>query len=168
MEIFAEKSLQDGGLAASVMAARLLLALVLGAIVGFEREWRKHSAGLRTHMLISLSACVFALLALQAARANLFTGGEFRMDPMRLIEAITNGVAFLAAGTIAFARGRVIGLTTGAGMWLAGAVGLSSGLGFWQLGIMSTAGALIVLWLLRYLERGLVSPQKSKGEDNET
>ncbi len=75
------------------------------------------------------------------------------MDPMRLLEAITNGVAFLAAGMIAFTRGRVVGLTTGAGMWLAGAIGLAAGLGFWRIALVATAAALVVLSLLRTVEK---------------
>lgn len=131
---------------------RLLLAAICGAVVGAEREWRNHSAGLRTHILVSLSAAVLATIALELARSKLFEG-PIRMDPMRLLEAITNGVAFLAAGMIAFTRGRVVGLTTGAGMWLAGAIGLAAGLGFWRIALVATAAALVVLSLLRSVEK---------------
>lgn len=131
---------------------RLALAMVCGAVVGFEREWRNHSAGFRTHILVSLSAAVLATIALELGRSRLFEG-PIRMDPMRLMEAVTNGVAYLAAGMIAFTRGRVVGLTTGAGMWLAAAIGLSAGFGFWRIAIVATGAALIVLWLMRYVER---------------
>lgn len=116
---------------------------------------------MRTHILVSLAAAVLATIALGVAKSGIFDG-PIRMDPMRLIEAITNGVAFLAAGMIAFDRGRVHGLTTGAGMWLAGAIGLCCGLGFWRIALIATIGALIVLWLLRYVEK-TVPPMK----DNE-
>lgn len=136
----------------SAIFAKLLLAMVCGAVVGFEREWRNHSAGLRTHILVSLSAAVLATIALELNHSKLFEG-PIQMDPMRLLEATTNGVAFLAAGMIAFTRGRVIGLTTGAGMWLAGAIGLSAGFGFWRISLVATGAALMILWLLRYVER---------------
>jgi putative Mg2+ transporter-C (MgtC) family protein len=136
----------------SAILIRLLLAMVCGAAVGIEREWRNHPAGLRTHILVSLSAAVLATIALELGRSKLFEG-PIRMDPMRLIEAVTNGVAFLAAGMIAFTRGRVHGLTTGAGIWLAGAAGLAAGFGFWRIAVLATGAALIVLSLLRSLEK---------------
>ena len=79
-----------------------------------------------------------------------------RLDPIRLIEAVTAGVAFLAAGTIIFSRGKVKGLTTGAGMWLAGAIGLASGLGFWQIAGLATLLALVVLMVLHRIEKSFV------------
>ena len=139
----------------SVIALRFFVAIACGAAIGFEREWRNHSAGLRTHILVSLSAAVLAIISIDLAHSGLFTGSAARFDPMRLVEAITNGVAFLAAGMIVFNRGRVVGLTTGAGMWLAGSVGLCAGLGFWRVALVATTAALIVLWLLRYVEKHL-------------
>lgn len=135
-----------------VIAARLLLAAVLGAAIGFEREWRHHPAGLRTHMLVSLASASFALLGIEILHSPQFDEDSARLDPTRIIEAITAGVAFLAAGSIIFARGRVKGLTTGAGLWLAGAIGLASGLGLWQVAIFSSVLALVVLGLLSGVE----------------
>ncbi|HWU64074.1 MAG TPA: MgtC/SapB family protein [Ensifer sp.] len=149
-----------------VIFIRLILAMICGAVVGLEREWRNHSAGLRTHILVSLSAAVMATIALELAHSQLFEG-PIRMDPMRLMEAVTNGVAFLAAGMIAFTRGRVVGLTTGAGMWLAGAIGLSAGLGLWRIAMMATAAALIILWLMRYFEKTLPKSDKKPEERQE-
>jgi putative Mg2+ transporter-C (MgtC) family protein len=136
----------------SVIAARLLTAAVLGAAIGFEREWRHHPAGLRTHMLVSLASASFAVLGIEILHSPQFDEDSARLDPTRMIEAITAGVAFLAAGSIVFARGKVKGLTTGAGMWLAGAIGLASGLGLWQVALFSTALALVVLGLLSQFE----------------
>jgi putative Mg2+ transporter-C (MgtC) family protein len=136
----------------AVIAARLLLASLLGAAIGFEREWRHHPAGLRTHMLVSLAAASFAILGIEILHSPQFDEDSARLDPVRMIEAITAGVAFLAAGSIIFARGRIKGLTTGAGLWLAGAIGLASGLGLWQVAIFSTVLALIVLGVLNRFE----------------
>ena len=75
-----------------------------------------------------------------------------KVDPIRAVEAITAGIAFLAAGTIMFAKGEVQGLTTGAGMWLAGAIGLAAGFGYWQIAGFGTLLVLFVLGLLQILE----------------
>lgn len=134
----------------TVIAARLLLAAILGAAVGFEREWRNRPAGLRTYILICLTTAAIAILTIEITHVSVFSGQEIRIDPIRLVEATTAGVAFLAAGLIFFAKGEVHGLTTGAGMWLAGAIGLAVGLGFWQVACFATLLAVIVLGLLEY------------------
>ena len=136
-----------------VIAARLMLATILGAIVGLEREWRNHPAGLRTHILVALAAASFSIIGIEIVHTSQFEDDGARQDPLRLIEAVTAGVAFLAAGTIIVARGRIKGLTTGAGLWLAGAIGLAAGLGFWQIAAFATFLAVVVLGLLHPLEK---------------
>jgi len=138
-----------------VIAVRLLLATLLGAAVGFEREWRRHPAGLRTHILVCLASATVAVVTVEITHSPLFTGDGIRSDPVRLVEAVTGGVAFLAAGLIVFTRGEIHGLTTGAGMWLAGAIGLTAGLGLWTVAVLATVLGLIVLSLLRLLENKL-------------
>jgi putative Mg2+ transporter-C (MgtC) family protein len=135
-----------------VTVARLLLAAALGAVIGIEREWRNRPAGLRTHMLVCLAAALIALLTIEITHVPFFQDEAIRVDPIRLIEAVTAGVAFLAAGMIFFAKGEVHGLTTGAGMWLAGAVGLACGLGFWQVALFTTGLSLAVLLVLGSME----------------
>lgn len=134
-----------------VIVARLLLATVFGAVIGFEREWRNRPAGLRTHILICVAAATFGILTIEIMHAPMFLKDTARFDPIRAVEAVTAGVAFLAAGTILFARGELQGLTTGAGMWLAGAIGLAAGLGFWQIAGFGTLLVLIVLGLMHSL-----------------
>ncbi|MET0575262.1 MAG: MgtC/SapB family protein [Mesorhizobium sp.] len=139
-----------------VIVARLLLATLFGAVIGFEREWRNRPAGLRTHVLICVAAATFGILTIEIVHAPMFAGDAMKemvkVDPVRAVEAVTAGVAFLAAGSILFARGEVQGLTTGAGMWLAGAIGLAAGLGFWQIAGFGTCLVLIVLGLLHAVE----------------
>ena len=139
-----------------VVAARLLLAAIFGAAIGFEREWRNRPAGLRTHVLVCVAAATFAILTIEIIHAPMFTadalGDAVKVDPIRVVEAVTAGVAFLAAGVVIFTRGQVHGLTTGAGMWLAGAIGLAAGLGFWQIAGFGTLLVLIVLGLMHALE----------------
>jgi putative Mg2+ transporter-C (MgtC) family protein len=131
-----------------VMFARMVGAILLGAVIGAEREYRAHPAGLRTHILVALSACVFSLLSIESVHMAGFADEQVQIDPLRVIEAVTSGVAFLAAGMIVFSRGEVRGLTTGAGMWLAGAVGLSVGLGYWFIATVATFACFAVLMIL--------------------
>lgn len=142
----------------SAIVVRLLIAMACGAAIGVEREWRSHAAGLRTHVLVCLSAAIVAILTIEIAHHDAFNRQEVRLDPIRLIEAVTAGVAFLAAGMIVYTKGEVHGLTTGAGLWFAGAIGLSCGLGFWQIGLIASGFALAVLWLLRLVEHRLPLP----------
>jgi putative Mg2+ transporter-C (MgtC) family protein len=146
----------------TVIAARLALATLFGAVIGFEREWRNHPAGLRTHILVSLAAASFTIIGIEIVHSSQFANDAARQDPLRLIEAVTAGVAFLAAGTIIVARGQIKGLTTGAGLWLAGSVGLA-GLGFWQVAAFVTVLAVIVLGLMHPAERALAQAG-SKGD----
>ncbi len=143
---------QPNYLPIAVIVARLAMATVLGAAIGFEREWHKRPAGLRTHILVCLSAATAAVLAIEIVHVSDFQDQSIRIDPIRLIEAVTAGVSFLAAGFIIFSRGEVHGLTTAAGMWLAGAVGLASGLGFWQIALIAVALGLVVLWVMKRIE----------------
>ena len=112
-------------------------------------------AGLRTNMLIGLSVTIFTLVTLHITNNLAPTNDAMRMDPIRLIEAVTGGIAFLAAGVVVFTRGSVQGLTTGASMWLSGAIGLSVGLGLWLIAAIATLAGIIVLWLVRHSEVAL-------------
>lgn len=133
---------------------RLGCACVLGFLIGIDREIRGRPAGLRTHMLVSLAAATFTLTAIEITDAFGKLEGV-QIDPLRVVEAITSGVAFLAAGMIIQARGKVIGLTTGAGMWLAGAIGLACGAGMLTLALAATLLVLLILRPMRRIERML-------------
>lgn len=135
-----------------VTLLRLVSAVVLGACVGFEREWRAKPAGIKTHFLVSLAACLFILVGRELALID-YGGGEVRIQPFGLIEAVTAGVAFLAAGLIFRADGRVQNVPTGASLCLAGAIGLASGAGQVPLAALATALTLFVLLVLRLFDR---------------
>lgn len=130
---------------------RLVLAMVMGGLLGIDREVRSRSAGIRTHMLVALAASLFTLVTLEIVASMKNESGSGG-DPVRVIEAITAGVAFLAAGSIIRAGGKVEGLTTGAGLWLAGAVGLACGLGLWS---VAAAAVLLGLFILAVLDFGM-------------
>lgn len=136
----------------STIALRLGAAILLGAMLGVEREWRERPAGLRTHILVCVASATFALVAIEIINQPIFESDALRMDPLRLVEAITSGVAFLAAGFIVFFKGEVHGVTTGAGMWLASAIGLAAGLGLFSIAILAALLGVIVLTAIRGLE----------------
>jgi putative Mg2+ transporter-C (MgtC) family protein len=135
-----------------MVLTRLSGATVLCALIGLEREINRHAAGLRTNMLIGLGTATFALVTQYMISAYAQAGESVRMDPLRMIEAATAGVAFLAAGTIVLSRGQVTGLTTGALMWVSAAVGLCSGFGLWVLAVPATVLALAITVFIAWLE----------------
>lgn len=129
---------------------RLLMAALVSAIIGYEREQKGRAAGLRTHMLTAVASAVFTILTFEIYTAHGNTG-----DPIRIIEAVTAGVAFLAAGAIIQSRGEVHGLTTGAAMWMAGALGVACGAGHYVLAVIASVATLIILLVLKWIERAL-------------
>ena len=135
-----------------ILFLRIFGALFLCGLIGLEREIRKNTAGIRTNMLIGLAATIYALVTLHMLQTMGTGDTDTRMDPIRLVEAVTSGVAFLAAGVVVYTRGSVRGLTTGASMWLSAGVGLTVGLGMWVVAIIATITGLVVLWLLRKTE----------------
>jgi putative Mg2+ transporter-C (MgtC) family protein len=145
-----------------IIAIRLLIAALLGAMIGFEREIHTAEAGLRTHILVSVAAALFTILAFEIFH-TIEPGAEgSRADPIRAVEAVTAGIAFLGAGAI-FRSGRnVQGLTTGAGMWLAGAVGLATALGYYLVAFGVALLAVIVLAALRALAHQVIGHDDNK------
>jgi putative Mg2+ transporter-C (MgtC) family protein len=131
---------------------RLVVATIFGAIIGYEREATDHSAGLRTHILIALAAGCYTVLTLEIFHLpEVMTQG--RSDPVHSVEAVTAGIAFLGAGAIFRSANRPHGLTTAAGMWLAGAAGMSAGLGYYPIGLFVAVLAVLVLSVIKELDR---------------
>lgn len=137
------------------IVGRLLLAAAFGAVIGFDREVKNRAAGLRTHMLIALAAAVFTIITFELYHATRALTQHPTSDPIRIIEAVTAGVAFLAAGAIIQSRGKVEGLTTGAAMWMAGALGVACGAGYIALATIAAVLTYLILSLLKLLERYL-------------
>ncbi len=132
---------------------RLLLALGLGAAIGFEREMRGKPAGLRTIILIAVGAELFTEASIAAATLELTEAT--RSDPARIAAQIVTGIGFIGAGTILVHRGAVVGLTTAASLWVAAAVGMTVGLRAYVIAIGGTAlvvGTLVVVgWIEHHL-----------------
>ncbi|MDY8108180.1 MgtC/SapB family protein [Fulvimarina sp. 2208YS6-2-32] len=131
---------------------QLSLAAIFAGVVGYEREAREQSAGLRTHMMVGIGACLFTILMISLVDRFDDGGSGVRSDPIRIVSAITSGIAFLAAGAIIQSRGEVKGLTTGASLWVAGALGLACGLAEYALAIVSVAMTLLILRVVKKLE----------------
>jgi putative Mg2+ transporter-C (MgtC) family protein len=144
-----------------VILIRLLIAALLGGVIGYEREAHNVAAGLRTHILIALAAALFTSLAFEIFHVAL-DGGSENPDPIRAVEAVTAGIAFLGAGAIFQQRGSVQGLTTGAGMWLAGAVGVTTALGYYLIAAAVAVFAVIVLAALRVFAHRVIGDKDEK------
>ncbi|MBO6222689.1 MAG: MgtC/SapB family protein [Bacteroidales bacterium] len=138
---------------------RLLVAGILGTMVGLEREYRAKAAGYRTHFLICLGSATFMLVSQYGFDAVLkeFGGSanSMRLDPARIAAQVVSGIGFLGAGTIILQKQIVKGLTTAAGLWALSGVGLAIGAGMYVVGIASTLLILVGLEVLRFFFKGL-------------
>ena len=124
--------------------ARLAAAVGLGALVGIERGYNQHRAGLRTHALIALAAALFTIVSSEG-----FPGG----DPARVAAQIVSGIGFLGAGTILQVKGGTRGLTTAASVWMAAGLGMAAGVGLYVTGLVACMLALSILVLMRPVNR---------------
>lgn len=131
-------------------------AVLYGLAIGFERECHERPAGLRTHALTSLAAAMFMLIAIELISDFGANDQRTQLDPIRVVEAVTAGVAFIAAGAIIHSHGEIRGLTTGAGLWLAGAIGLACGAGNLTIATIGTVLAILLLLPMRLLEKRLL------------
>ncbi|MCD6247640.1 MAG: MgtC/SapB family protein [Candidatus Diapherotrites archaeon] len=128
---------------------RLVLAAILGAIIGFEREAKNKPAGIRTHSLVSLGACIFTLASIG------FGLLDARVEPSRIAAGIVTGIGFLGAGAIFRSENKVSGLTTAADLWVVAAIGLAVALGEYLMAAAATAIAFFILYSARvvYIRR---------------
>ena len=127
------------------------LSLVLGTLVGWERQMGRKPAGLRTHVLVCVGSTMFVLTAKHAVTS---IGGP-SLDPTRIIHGVVTGVGFLGAGSILRQEGYVAGLTTAASIWMVAAIGVSVGVHAYALATIGTVFALLVLEGYRWVERFL-------------
>jgi putative Mg2+ transporter-C (MgtC) family protein len=121
----------------------VFLSIVMGLIIGAEREYKNKAAGLRTLMLVSVGSCTFTILSLKIGIAN----------PDRLAANVVTGIGFLGAGAIFRDENKISGITTACTIWVTAALGMCIGSGHIYLGMLSTSVVLFVLWTLVILER---------------
>jgi putative Mg2+ transporter-C (MgtC) family protein len=126
----------------------MLVSLVFGTLLGWERQADNKPAGLRTHTLVCLGSTLFVL----TARHAVLVAGSTTFDPTRIIHGIVTGVGFLGAGSILRHEGLVIGLTTAASIWMVAAIGAAVGVQAYALAGVATLLALIVLRLYRRVD----------------
>lgn len=156
MEKLGNEFLAGETLQFEIVAIRLVGAVLLCALIGLEREWTRHPAGIRTHMLVGLATCIFSLLMLSVmgmyeAGADRPGVGNVTLDPLRLLQAIGAAIAFIAGGVVVFSKGEIQGLTTSATIWVASGIGIAAGLGLWGTASLTTLLALIINWGLKPL-----------------
>ncbi len=145
------------------MFGRLALAVVAGAVLGWEREWRQKPAGLKTHILVTLGSAAFILAALnfyESLEGDALSGA----DMMKVVGGVVGGVGFLGAGSIMRSGGNVQGLTTAATIWLAAAIGVAVGFGYMQLAGSCVVLALVTLIAFELLEQWIFPVNKAQKE----
>lgn len=146
---------------------RLLLAILIGGIVGYEREFQNRPAGFRTHILVCVGAAVVSMIQLYDVEVtmnkvlmNPELAGVLKADMGRLGAQVITGVGFLGAGTIIRNNGSVKGLTTAASLWAVACVGLAVGLGYYFLSVVTIFGVFVVLVSLKRVETKLMRKGK--------
>jgi putative Mg2+ transporter-C (MgtC) family protein len=134
---------------------RLGLSIFIAGVIGYDREHKNRPAGIKTHMLVCVGACVIALIqkeigfdALNIATANPKLAGVVRADDARLIAQVVSGIGFLGAGTIIVQHRAIRGLTTAASLWTVAGIGLAVGMGNYQIAITSAIAVMLVLVFL--------------------
>jgi putative Mg2+ transporter-C (MgtC) family protein len=130
----------------------LALALILGFLIGLEREWARKEAGLRTFSLVSLGSALFCLISRIGVEKYL---RGTSLDPFRVLSQIVVGVGFLGAGIIIFREkeGILTGLTTAADIWVTAGIGAAVGLGYYSLAIFTTILVLLLLFIVPPFEK---------------
>ena len=138
------------------VCVRLFIAVLLGGLLGYEREKNESAAGLRTHMLVALGAALFVIVPQQA--------GMRVEDMSRVLQGIIAGIGFLGAGAIIKLsdKEQIKGLTTAASIWATAAIGIAAGMGREMTAILSTGLALLILAVLPHIEEYIVSSKTNK------
>ncbi len=134
------------------ITARLVAALFAGGALGLDREWLHKPAGLKTHMLFALSCAAMSVMAIDIYLMERDLGSGGNPDATRILQGIITGMSFLGAGAIIRGQHKIHGLTTGASVWLAGALGLIFGVGQYRLGIVALVLGLVTLIFIRIVE----------------
>ena len=139
---------------------RLLAAMLMGGLIGWERERSSHAAGLRTHILVCVGSALIMMLSVYGF-ADFIHETNVRIDPARLATAVISGIGFLGAGTILFTGKAITGLTTAASLWVVAAIGLAIGAGFYFAAFVSTLLVVLNLWVLNIVEQRYIRRSKA-------
>lgn len=138
---------------------RLLLAILIGGLIGYEREFKNRPAGFRTHILVCIGACVISMIQLYDVQKTVQLildqpqlSSALKADIGRIGAQVVSGVGFLGAGTIIHEKGSIKGLTTAASLWVVACIGLAIGLGYYYLSILAAIAVVISLVTLKKFE----------------
>lgn len=141
---------------------RLALASLFGALIGLERERKHWAAGLRTHMMVCVGACLIMMVS-AFGFSDILGTPNLTLDPSRIAAQVVSGIGFIGAGTILLLKqGTIKGLTTASGLWTVAAIGLATGGGMYFAAIATTVIAIIILWALKPLEMMYLKKNKQK------
>ena len=143
------------------IAFQLLLALVLGGLVGLEREFRRKEAGLKTYALVSLGSALFTIVGLEMFR-NFSGEAGLNFDPSHILQAIAIGIGFIGGGAILRREFHVEGLTTAAGLWIVAAIGAAVGSGLYITASIAAVLVLVVLTVFRSAEEMVFGAKKEE------
>lgn len=141
-------------------AVRLIIATVLGGIIGLEREKHKKTAGFRTHALVCLGSALVMIVSIEIYDIFRSQGGE--VDPSRIAAQVVSGIGFLGAGAIIRDPKGVQGVTTAAGIWTAAGIGLACGLGQYVPAVVTTLITLVILIVFTKLEKKTFKPAETE------
>lgn len=148
-------------------AIRVVVALLVGAALGIEREWRNKPAGLRTYALVCEGSALFMIGSILLYDEVHASGGT-TADPSRIGSTVVQGIGFLAAGVIFTAGSKVHGLTTAAGIWVTSALGLLIGAGFYEVALVGGGLTLLTLTAFRFVEQYIPTDSSHKHHDKPT
>jgi len=134
---------------------QLLLAALLGGLIGLEREYKRKEAGLKTFALVSFGACFFTTVAVYLSSSQSHLASFIQVDPGRVIQAVAIGIGFIGSGLIIYRKPQVEGLTTAAALWAVAAIGIGVGVGLYSLAILGAFLTLGILAGFRLIEEKL-------------
>ncbi len=144
---------------------QLSLAVLLGGLIGFERELAKKTAGMRTFALVALGATMFSIISNHGFKSLIGSSG---FDPSRIASQVVVGIGFIGGGSIIFSQSKVKGLTTAAGLWVAAAIGMAVGYKLYSIALFSTFLTIFVLVVMWYIENKFVKKlQGAAARDDE-
>lgn len=129
------------------LGLRLVVAVIAGGAIGWEREWQRKTAGLRTHMLVSLGSAITILASIEYSE-DFHRHTQTFVDPLRVVQGVIGGVGFLGAGAILQRKGSVRGLTTAASIWTAAAIGIVCAMGYFEIAAISVGLTLVTLYVV--------------------
>lgn len=135
---------------------KLVIGCIIGGLIGYDREYKNRPAGIKTHILVCLGACILAMVqqeimnqSLSIALHNSELANVIKIDQARLIAQIVSGIGFLGAGTIIVTKHKIMGLTTAASLWVTSGLGIAVGMGYYALSIISFTFVYIILTFLQ-------------------